>query len=300
VRSINILLQLTLMFTKTGFANDRKKRNWVVMKKNLTIIPILAFIFLPNAALAASSDWVLSGDSRMRLVVAEPQAGTKIIRAALEVELAPGWKTYWQDPGEAGVPLQVDISTSQNLTLKAINFPAPMRFDDGVTVWAGYNKPVQFPIEFERLDSAAPARLRADIFIGICEKICVPFQTSMSVNIVDATASNADQLAVQSAFDALPPLASEKFGVKTMKAEAQLLRIETVLDAPNTMPELFLAAPRGWQFAAPKLLEVQGTTAHFEAEILFAPKESQDGAQVVTYTLENGGKAVSGSVNLLK
>jgi DsbC/DsbD-like thiol-disulfide interchange protein len=299
VRSINILPQLTLMFTKTGFANDRKKRNWVVMIKNLTIIPILVFIFLPNAALAVSSDWVLSGDSRMRLIVAEPQAGAKIIRAALEVELAPGWKTYWQDPGEAGVPLQVDISASQNLTLKAISFPAPMRFDDGVTVWAGYNEPVQFPIEFERLNIAAPATLNANIFIGICEKICVPFQTSMSVNIEDAAASNADQLAVQSAFDALPPLASEEFGVTSVQVQGKLLNIEAVLDATNAKPELFLAAPRGWQFGAPKLINVQGESARFEAEILFAPNEVQDDVATVAYTLENGGKAVSGSVNLI-
>jgi DsbC/DsbD-like thiol-disulfide interchange protein len=282
-----------------GFANDRHIRNWFGMTKILSVTTSFALFLLPNLSFAASSEWISSGDTRMRLIVAEPQAGDKVIKATLHVELAPGWKTYWQDPGEAGVPLQIDLSGSQNLALKTINFPAPMRFDDGVTVWAGYNKPVQFPIEFERSDIAKSATLNANIFIGICEKICVPFQASLSVNIMDAVASNADQMSVQSAFDVLPPLASAQFGVTSVQVQGKLLNIEAVLDATNAKPELFLAAPRGWQFGAPKLINVQGESARFEAEILFAPNEVQDDVATVAYTLENGGKAVSGSVNLI-
>lgn len=270
------------------------------MTKILTITTSFALFLLPNLSFAASSEWISSGDTRMRLVVAEPQAGEKIIQAALQVELAPGWKTYWQDPGEAGVPLQIDLSGSENLALKTINFPAPMRFDDGVTVWAGYNQPVQFPIEFERPDGAAASSLSASIFIGICEKICVPFQTSLSVQIDNAVSSNPDQMAIQAAFAALPPQASEKFGVKTIQADGMKLRIEAMLETPLVKPDLFLAAPRGWQFGTPKLVGFEGTSAHFEAQILFAPTDEQINVSTVAYSLQNDGKAVSGSAILLK
>ena len=48
--------------------------------------------------------------------------------AALEIRLAPGWKTYWRAPGEAGFPPQFDFSSSRNLENLEIIWPAPMLF----------------------------------------------------------------------------------------------------------------------------------------------------------------------------
>ncbi|MGL4487828.1 MAG: protein-disulfide reductase DsbD domain-containing protein, partial [Rhizobiaceae bacterium] len=166
-----------------------------------------ALFLLPNYGHAASSDWATSGETRMRLVVAEPAAGDKIMRAALQVELAPGWKTYWRDPGQAGIPLQMDLTGSQNAALKDTHYPAPKRFDDGVTIWAGYDAPLLFPIEIDRADAASGAKISANVFIGICEDICVPFQTSLTVTVENASSSTADQATVQAAFEALPTIA---------------------------------------------------------------------------------------------
>lgn len=33
-----------------------------------------------------------------------PPESDGTIKAVLDVDLLPGWKTYWRDPGEAGVP----------------------------------------------------------------------------------------------------------------------------------------------------------------------------------------------------
>jgi DsbC/DsbD-like thiol-disulfide interchange protein len=107
------------MFTQTGFAYDCENRNCFVMKNIKSTFLALMLCAVPGVGQAASSDWAISGETRMRLVVAEPAAGDKTIRAALQVELAPGWKTYWQDPGEAGVPLQLDLTSSQNVALKS-------------------------------------------------------------------------------------------------------------------------------------------------------------------------------------
>jgi DsbC/DsbD-like thiol-disulfide interchange protein len=267
------------------------------MKKIILICGLLAYSFSPLAAIAASSEWVASGQTRMRLVVAEPDTSDKTVRAALQVELAPGWKTYWEDPGEAGVPLQLDIAGSQNLTLKAIKYPVPQRFDDGVTVWAGYKDPVSFALEFERGDVSAPTMLTADIFIGICEKICVPFQSKLSVDFTNATASNADQLAVAAAFDALPLPSDETNGVRAMKLSGDTLEIETMLKAGDDVPELFLAGQNGWQFGVPKVMASRGHSVTFEAKVFFQPKENAQPIVDVNYTLVSKNGAVSGNSN---
>jgi DsbC/DsbD-like thiol-disulfide interchange protein len=36
--------------------------------------------------------------------------------AALHLILAPGWKTYWRAPGDAGIPPMMDLEGSDNLS----------------------------------------------------------------------------------------------------------------------------------------------------------------------------------------
>jgi DsbC/DsbD-like thiol-disulfide interchange protein len=297
---INIFPPMNMFFTQKGFAYDRKSRKWCDMTLTKSAILALALCAVSNLSYAAASDWATSGQTRMRLVVAEPAPGEKTIRAALQVELAPGWKTYWQDPGEAGVPLQLDLTGSKNVDLKSIHYPAPRRFDDGVTEWAGYNESVLFALEMERGDAAMPGLLATNVFIGICENICVPFQTTFTLNIENAAASTADQMAVQAAFAVLPPMANDKFGITSMKPDGDIIRIEATLPDATKASELFLAAPAGWQFGTPRLAKSVGATAHFEAAVLFAPKDGFPDQLPVFYTLVSADGAVSGTGILTK
>jgi DsbC/DsbD-like thiol-disulfide interchange protein len=271
-------------------------RHECFMRNILSGLFLTMLAVLPVCAHAASSDWAVSGDTRMRLVVAEPRAGDKSVRAALEVELASGWKTYWQDPGDAGVPLQIDASGSQNVNLKAIRYPAPHRFDDGVTTWAGYKEPVHFALELERPDAGASGILNASVFIGICENICVPFQANFSVPVNDASTTTSEQVAVDAAFKSLPGKASADFGVLTMKNDGKKIWLDAKVTAEGNAPELFIAAPAGWQFGAPKLVAMKDKIAQFEAEVLFAPKNASKAEDPVVYTLIDAGNAVTGTV----
>ena len=45
--------------------------------------------------------------------------------AALEIMLAPGWKTYWRTPGDAGIPPQFNWSGSENLSAVGVSYPVP-------------------------------------------------------------------------------------------------------------------------------------------------------------------------------
>ncbi|RUX21351.1 hypothetical protein EOA27_06205, partial [Mesorhizobium sp. M2A.F.Ca.ET.037.01.1.1] len=64
---------------------------------------------------ASSSIWYNSEGGKVRLVTTGKPDEAGKIRGVLDIALKPGWKTYWRDPGDAGVPPQLDISGSTNI-----------------------------------------------------------------------------------------------------------------------------------------------------------------------------------------
>ena len=48
----------------------------------------------------------------MRLVTTGSRDADGRLEGILDIELKPGWKTYWRDPGDAGVPPTIDVSAS--------------------------------------------------------------------------------------------------------------------------------------------------------------------------------------------
>ncbi len=249
-----------------------------------------------QTALAASSPWQDSAGGPVRIVVAEPASSETSVHAILQIQLREGWKTYWRDPGDAGVPPQFDLTGSENLELAALQFPAPHRFDDGTSVWAGYKEPVLIGVDLKRADASKAMRLKGSVFLGVCEKICVPVKVEFDVPLGDAMTSSEDQQLVASTYAELPIAASAASGVTSAVVDDKRLIIAVATAAPT--PDLYLAAPRGWQFGAPKLVSAAGGKAEFEAAILYAPKDGVQADAAVNYTLVEGDAAVSGVVGL--
>lgn len=243
-----------------------------------------------SAALAASSPWQDSAGGPVRIVVAEPAAGETVVHAVLQIELKDGWKTYWRDPGDAGVPPQFDLTGSENLALANLQFPAPHRFDDGTSVWAGYKEPVAIGMDLTRSDATKAMRLKGSVFLGVCEKICVPVKVEFDVPVGDATSSNEDQQLVATTYAALPVAAGATMKIENVKLEGKRLLINVA--TPSATPDLYLAAPQGWQFGSPKLVSATGGKAIFETAILYAPKVGVAGE--MHYTLVSDGVAVNG------
>ena len=250
---------------------------------------------LPSAAFAASTAWIEEDGARIRLVAGEPAADAPEIRAALVVELKPGWKTYWRDPGDAGVPPQFDLTGGKNVHFSAMQYPAPERFDEGAAKSIGYKAPVSFPLTLSLQTSGSPSVIKATAFLGICDEICVPVQVEFSLDVPVAMGSTADQALVQAAFDALPKAASSGFGLSSLSYQDKALEIEVLAPPSSTPPELFIAADR-FLFGAPKLIAALKEKSRYSVPIVFAPKTAKIEDTEVFYTVKSGGMAVSGSV----
>jgi DsbC/DsbD-like thiol-disulfide interchange protein len=125
-----------------------------------------------SAVLVKASAMASERHYRLRLIAGEPMGD--ILRAGIDIELAPGWKTYWRMPGDAGVPPQFDWSGSTNLQAVDLLWPAPGRFTDlgGETV--GYKDRVVFPLRITPMQRGGAVALKLAIFFAVCKDICIP------------------------------------------------------------------------------------------------------------------------------
>jgi len=221
----------------------------------------------------------------MRLVVDPTPREDGTIAGFLDIALEPGWKTYWRDPGGAGIPPMLDFSQSRGVAFEAIAYPPPVRVDDGYAIWAGYTAPVQFPLIFHRTASGE-AQIRAEAFIGICEKICVPFQAELVVDLpADVNAHDLATAAVESAFARLPEAAGPDFSIEkaVFDTNSKQLTLSATLPAfrpSGVKPELFVAGPEGFAFAPPKLNSDEGGLVTWSVRVESLPDRAADSETV--------------------
>ncbi|RMA43706.1 protein-disulfide reductase DsbD domain-containing protein [Rhodophyticola porphyridii] len=93
--------------------------------------------------------------------------------AAIQITLAPGWKTYWRAPGEGGIPPRVRLDRAEGVTGMRIHWPRPEVFFANGIRSIGYRDDVILPIEFSVSDSGA-IEIDGRIDLGVCEDVCMP------------------------------------------------------------------------------------------------------------------------------
>jgi DsbC/DsbD-like thiol-disulfide interchange protein len=151
-------------------------------------IALLTFALLAPAlpAAAFSQEDVLSGDLRTGW-----QAESGAHMTALHLTMAPGWKTYWRSPGDAGIPPSFDWSGSKNLRAVHFHWPRPHVFTLNGMTTVGYKNDLVLPIEVIPVDPSQPVRLKATVDLGVCDDICIPASLTLDSVIAGPGAPDA-------------------------------------------------------------------------------------------------------------
>ncbi|UGY10966.1 protein-disulfide reductase DsbD domain-containing protein [Phyllobacterium pellucidum] len=254
---------------------------------------LIASLLFAVPAAAASSDWTSTPGGKVRVIVDNPTDGTPEVRGAIQINLDPGWKTYWKEPGDAGVPPELDLTASSNIKAYALAFPTPHRFADGGTQWAGYKKPVSLPFTLTLEDPAKPANLKGHAFLGICETICIPVTAEFDIAIDGTPSDPLTKAQISTAFDQLPAPASAEFGVRAVTRDNDHLDFTADLAAGSEEIDLFVAAEGGANFGMSKLKSRDDKSAVF-AVPLVSGAQAKPG--LLYYTLVQGDKSVSGKI----
>jgi suppressor for copper-sensitivity B len=259
---------------------------------------IFVLAALVGDAMAAASLWDRTDVSEARLVAAQDAVGDGTVTLGLQIRLAPGWKTYWRSPGEAGFPPRLDWSGSTNLAAVEMAWPVPQRFlEIGDLVTHGYKDEVVFPITARAEDPSRPLVLRVVVDYAACEEICYPFTAELNLELPPGTAHPSPFGGLVARFLARVPGPPAPGGMAIQLAEAsgagadQLLRVTAVSPIGFAAPELYVEGPYAFYFGEPAV-DVSGDQAVFRST---APAP-RDGTPLVgaalTLTLVDGDRLV--------
>ncbi|MGO4523668.1 protein-disulfide reductase DsbD domain-containing protein [Microvirga sp. 2MCAF35] len=260
---------------------------------SITIFSILSFtavVAQPVKSPASAQGF----HSRARLISGGQQGAAWL--AGIEITLDPGFKTYWRNPGDSGLPPRFDWSGSENVADVAIRYPAPYRHEDAAGVAYVYGKKVVLPVLVTAKDNTKPVRLAMSADYGVCKDICIPARADMSV---DLTADGPDRSAIEAALAKVPR--PQALGAQ---AELSVLAVEPVTQdkptfsvtvrAPDgTKPSLFAEGPENWYFSTSQPDDANRFTVTVEEK----PKDAS-GPVPLRLTLVAGGKSVETEVSL--
>jgi DsbC/DsbD-like thiol-disulfide interchange protein len=194
---------------------------------------------LPAAAAAVLAVWsAAASDLPSDLASAEIIGGWREPSgrhvAALRITLAPGWKTYWRAPGDAGLPPQFDWSSSRNVASVTPHWPVPHVFWQNGMRSVGYAGEVVLPLVVAPTAAGEPMRLSGRIDIGVCEDVCVPVSFDLTG---DLPAPGAPDAAISRAMD-LRPVAAEAAGVTSVTCSVEPIADGIRVRATIAMPRL--------------------------------------------------------------
>ena len=242
---------------------------------------------------ASSSGWHDSEGGRVRLVTSGKPDSAGRLEGVLQIALKPGWKTYWRDPGDSGVPPQLDVAAGAGASHVSLSFPPPRRYDDGYGAWAGYDRSVSLPVVFT-LNSPTDAPIDAQVFLGMCETICIPVQATLKLDPAADPDNAADMALVEAGFSSLPRPPTPDFEAKLLPGDHETMRVEALAPGDPASLDLFVAADGGYMFGTPQRSEAGGKVI-FSVPVLDRPAGKPAGGGV-PYTLSGSAGAVQGSL----
>jgi DsbC/DsbD-like thiol-disulfide interchange protein len=266
-------------------------------------VPLRAALGVGMAVLASSvaiearaqdaSPWQRSDHAAVRLL-AGSRSGS-VLLGGIGMQIQQGWKTYWRNPGDSGVPPRFDFSKSDNVEAVTVLWPAPTKFDDGAGGHSlGYHNQIVLPLRIVAKNADKPVTLRADINYAVCEKICIPVEANAELSF--ASVASTEDGALSAALDTVPKPAS----IGDVKREGKSTVLVDVV-APDTKEvSLFVEGPTpDWGLPIPNQIENSPTgVKRFAFELDGLPPGVKPDGAALKLTLVSGDRSYEFNINL--
>ena len=228
------------------------------------------------AAQEIATEWMEGERHRVRLLAGDvPGALPDTVTAFLEVAMNKGWKTYWKNPGTAGgIPPEFNFGGSKNVAKAEALYPVPQVISDKAGDVIGYREYVMFPIRITPQDPAQPLTIVVTANYGICEKLCVPAEVTLSLDVPPAPRPSAGADA-ERAYAAVPRSGDtvrsgdptgfkfEPPGNDQSQSGSKTLKLSATFPGDPADAAVYLAVADGRYIAMPKRAAVEGETVTF-------------------------------------
>ncbi len=251
-----------------------------------------------------ASDWQTQAHTAARLIAgaAVKTADPAFVRAGVEIRLDPGWKTYWRDPGDSGVPPTLDFSGSENVKSVAVEWPAPERFPDGAGGNSiGYLDHIILPLRVVPTDAAKRSVLHLKLGYAVCSNLCVPIEAKLALAL---NGDGAEEQALERAEIRVPrrvalgPNAGAGKGLAILGVHREPgdghERIVVDIAAPADVTiDLFVEGPTpDWALPLPQPVGGAGTTRQFSFDLDGLPADAHADGATLTFTAVSPDDAI--------
>ncbi|WP_206455422.1 protein-disulfide reductase DsbD domain-containing protein [Aurantimonas marina] len=253
------------------------------------VAAVLGLALLAGEAHAASDGATLATDQVTIRLTRETAMPDGTVRGALVVDLAPGWKTYWIDPGASGIPPTIDFSRTRGLGGATLRFPAPHRLGEDFSRANGYKQPISIAFELAPKPQAAIGPVEAQILLGVCAEICIPVQA----NLTGGSDAAVDAPVVAAAFSALPDRSGDIGRIRSAVADGtgDWLTITAEYAGAAEAPDLFVRGPEGWYFGEPAAPTSQADDLVFRVEVVDRPPGAEGAPETIDVVFTDGPRA---------
>ena len=247
----------------------------------------------------AETHWVEELGARTRLLLADTAHDRRPFLAGVEMELAPGWHTYWRKPGDSGTAAVFGWSKSDNIEYAHVRWPAPARFYKPGDVTYGYDNHVVWPVLVAPREAGKPVMLHLSLFYAACADICVPHEAELELNIPAAkktedgfaAAPETDHAdAIRAALARVPVTPKNPGLVKAaLKGEGAIRQLDVKLAEKTSKPPMLVVEGPYYAWFGVPAVSNEADGVRYAVPVKVDPGKSLKG-ETLTLTLSRGDK----------
>src|SRR5258708_11491035 len=141
------------------------------------LVLLVLLIFCPALRQARGSE--------PQLVAEGPAPPGGEVELAIHMQPEPGWHGYWLNPGDAGLPMDVDWHLPKGFSMGPLRYPAPTRLAVAGLMNYVFERDYSVLVRLKvpkNASGAAPTRADAR-WLACTDKICVPDKGRLAIDL---------------------------------------------------------------------------------------------------------------------
>lgn len=224
------------------------------------------------------------------------------------LEMAPGWHTYWEYPGDAGLPTSISWTLPDGFVAGPIQWPLPFRVVEpgDIEVYAYKDKvllltAIVAPAEIKD----ATVALRAKVDWLVCAEICIPGSANLELSLPVAGQSETANAELFDQFRAILPSATPPPYELRWTRSGSSLDLEVSGLKGVKAADLFPLPPKGEQVGHPKSGPIQngkstialGNSGDFRGVLAVESEEGRKGWLVASSEQPEEANAMSSKIS---